>query len=79
MEKVPDDATAVPLTYLGGRIKVTLADSFTDKMTPERGEKVDGYYLKPNYEGILTVGFTDPDVPTRTVLLEEVYVVPASC
>jgi len=79
MEKLPDDDTAVPLTYRGGRVKVTLADTLTAKMSPERGEKVDGYYLKPTYEGIITVGFTDPEIPTRTVLLEEVYVVPASC
>ena len=79
MEKVPDDITANPLTYAGGRIKVTLAATFTAKMNIDRGEKVDGYYLKPTYEGIFTVGFSDAAIPTRTVMLEEVHVIPASC
>ena len=78
LEKVPDDSTASPLTYKGGRIKVTVPSSITANMNYERGEKVDGYYLKPTYEGIITIAFTD-STPTRTVLLENIYVIPATC
>ena len=78
LEKVPDDSTVSPLTYKDGRIKVTVPSSITANMNYERGEKVDGYYLKPTYEGIITIVFTD-NTPTRTVLLENIYVIPATC
>lgn len=77
MVKLPDDETAPTLTYSGGRIKVTIPASLTSQMSFERGEKVDGYYLKPTYEAIITIGFTD-DTPTRTVILQNIYVIPAT-
>ena len=78
LQKIPDDATASPLTYKGGKIKVIVPNSLTTLMNTERGEKVDGYYLKPTYEGIITIAFTD-DTPTRTVMLENIYIIPATC
>ena len=78
LQKIPDDATASPLTYKSGRIEVTVPSTITIDMNYERGDKVDGYYLKPTYEGIITIAFTD-DTPTRTVLLENIYVIPATC
>jgi len=78
LEKIPDDATASPLTYKKGKIKVIVPNTLTTLMNTERGEKVDGYYLKPTYEGIITIGFSD-NTPTRTVLLENIYVIPATC
>lgn len=66
-------------TYRGGAVKVTLASTYTAKMNPRRGDIVDGLYLKPAYEAVLTVKFTDPEIPTRTVLIDNIYVVPASC
>ena len=78
LQKIPDDETASPLTYRGGKIKVIIPNTLTALMNTERGEKVDGYYLKPTYEGIITIAFTD-STPTRTVLLENIYVIPATC
>jgi len=78
MVKVADDITANPLTYKGGVIKVTVPGTLTTLMNYERGDKVDGYYLKPTYEAIITVGFSD-GTPTRTVMLEDIYVIPAEC
>lgn len=76
MVKIPDDTTVTPLTYKSGRIKVTIPDTLTTQMSFERGEKVDGYYLKPTYEAIITIGFSD-STPTRTVILQDIYVIPA--
>ena len=78
LQKIPDDATASPLTYKGGRIEVTVPSTITIDMNYERGDKVDGYYLKPTYEGIITIAFTD-GTPTRTVVLQDIYVIPATC
>jgi len=92
MEKVADPVTydengnPNPTSYKSGRIKVTVDSARTADMdVGERGSKVDGYYLRPMYEGIITVAFTesssgaDDASPTRTVLLENIYVIPATC
>ena len=48
-----------PDTYLQGLLSVTIPDTVTATLAYERGTKVDGYYIKPMYEGIVTVKFTD--------------------
>ena len=78
LQKIPDDATVSPLTYKSGIVEVTVPSTITVNMNYERGDKVDGYYLKPTYEGIITIAFTD-NTPTRTVMLENIYVIPATC
>ena len=76
--KVPDDPLANPLTYLNGIVGVTIPSTVTSLMTIERGDKVDNYYLKPTYQMIVDLVFTD-GTPSRVVVLDKVYVVPASC
>jgi hypothetical protein len=78
IEKVPDDSTANPLTYLNGIVGVTIPSTITALMEIERGDKVDNYYLKPTYQMIVDLVFTDA-TPSRVVVLDKVYVTPASC
>lgn len=78
IELIPDDPLAVPLTYFNGVIGVTVPSTVTALMEMERGDKVDGYYLKPTYQMIIDLVFTD-DTPSRVVVLDKVYVIPASC
>ena len=78
IELIPDDPLAVPLTYLNGVIGVTVPNTVTELMEMERGDKVDGYYLKPTYQMIIDLVFTD-DTPSRVAVLDKVYVVQASC
>jgi len=78
IEKIPDDPLANPLTYLNGMIGITVPSTITALMTVERGDKVDGYYLKPTYQMIVDLVFTD-STPSRVVVLDKVYVIPASC
>ena len=78
IELVPDDPLDTPLTYLNGVIQVTIPSTVTTLMTVERGDKVDGYYLKPTYQMIIDLVFTD-STPSRVVVLDKVYVIPASC
>ena len=78
IELIPDDPLEDPLTYLNGMIGVTIPSTVTTLMVSERGDKVDGYYLKPTYQMIIDLVFTD-DTPNRVVMLDKVYVIPASC
>ena len=78
IELIPDDPLENPLTYLNGMIGVTIPSTVTTLMVSERGDKVDGYYLKPTYQMIIDLVFTD-DTPSRVVVLDKVYVIPASC
>jgi hypothetical protein len=78
IEKVPDDPLADPLTYLNGIVGITVPSTITNLMVIERGDKVDNYYLKPTYQMIVDLVFTD-STPSRVVVLDKVYVVPASC
>jgi len=59
--RVADDKLNVldPDTYLNGRLSVSIPSVVSATLTYERGDKVDGYYSKPTYEGIITVKFTD--------------------
>jgi hypothetical protein len=70
IEKVP--------VYTDGVISVTVPSSITNLMVVNRGEEVDGYYLKPTYQMIIELIFTD-STPDRVVVLDKVYVIPASC
>ena len=78
IELIPDDPLEDPLTYLNGMIGVTIPSTVTTLMVSERGDKVDGYYLKPTYQMIIDLVFTD-DTPNRVVMLDKVYVMPTSC
>lgn len=78
IELIPDDPLATPVTYLNGVISITIPSTITALMEVERGDKVDGYYLKPTYQMIVDLVFTD-STPSRVVVLDKVYVIPASC
>ena len=78
IEIIPDDPLANPLTYLNGVVGVTIPNTVTALMEIERGDKVDGYYLKPTYQMVVELVFTDT-TPSRVVVLDKVYVIPASC
>lgn len=73
------EVTTAVSTYRNGYIKVVVSEDYTARMVPRRGDIVDGLYLKPAYEVVFTIAFTDPEINTRTVLVDNIYVVPASC
>lgn len=59
---------------VNGLLKFTLPAVNTAAMISERGTKVDGYYLKPTYQAIITVtgsGFTE-----ILSIVDKVYVIP---
>lgn len=76
--KVPDDVAANPLTYFNGMIAVYVPAAITTLMRYERGDKVDDYYLKPTYQATIHLRFLDT-TPSRTVVLNKVYVAPVVC
>ena len=48
-----------PDTYLNGKLLVTIPAVVTETLAYDRGSKIDDYYLKPTYQGLITVVFTD--------------------
>jgi hypothetical protein len=65
---------------VNGKLKITLSNTLTETLDVIRGEAVDNYYLKPVYQGLINVKFTDV-TPERTAIIEKVYVAPtgAAC
>ncbi len=63
------------LDAINGILKVVLPNTYTTGLVYERGEKVDSYYPKPTYSALLYLDFTDA-TPDRTVIIDEVYVIP---
>jgi hypothetical protein len=63
LAKIPDGkvSPADPDTFLNGRVLVTIPDTVTSTLVFDRGPKVDGYYIKPTYEGIISIKFTNGD------------------
>lgn len=62
---------------LDGVLKFSLDSAYTGGLEVARGEKVDGYYIKPGYQGIVTLTFTaDSAIENRVTTIEKVYVVP---
>lgn len=47
----------------------------TAELLYERGDKVDGYYLKPMYFGVITITFTD-GTPSITTVIDNILIVP---
>lgn len=77
IDRIPDAKTLPtdPDTFVGGQISVTIPNTITGTLAYERGDKVDGYYLKPTYQGLLNIKFTDgsPDVDA---MIPDIYVIP---
>jgi hypothetical protein len=59
---------------VNGTIEFTLPAASTTALNFERGAKVDGYYLKPTYQAVITVKGSDFVDILSTV--DKVYIVP---
>ena len=66
------------LDALNGVLQCTMPLAQTDLLTIERGDKVDGYYLKPAHQATITVTFSD-GTPTVFSILDKVYAAPTEC
>lgn len=75
--RIPDKKINVndPDTFLNGRLSVMIPSTISSNLDYERGEKVDGYYLKPTYQGLLSVQFTDGTAEIISII-PDVYIVP---
>ena len=78
--KVDDTGNEISYTVvnaLNGLVKVTVPAGFTNLLEGERGDKVDGYYLKPVYKCVITVKFSDDsDILS---IIDKVYVQTVGC
>jgi hypothetical protein len=63
------------LDAANGKLTVVLNSTLTNSLTSLRGDAVDNYYLKPVYQGVINVKFTD-STPERTAIIEKIYVAP---
>lgn len=68
---LPED----PDTYVNGRVSVSIPNTVTSTLEYERGPKIDGYYVKPTYQGVVTVKFTDATSDIVAVL-QDICVIP---
>lgn len=61
LSRIPDDKLnqADPDTYLNGKVSVLIPSETTIVLEYERGDKVDGYYVKPTYEAVINIVFSD--------------------
>lgn len=64
---------------LDGVLKFSLTDVYTGGLLTDRGPKVDGYYMKPTYQGVVTISFTDPLIENRVTIIQKVHVTPTGC
>lgn len=71
------DTTMTVANAVDGVLQCTLTAAETALLTTERGDKVDGYYLKPTHQALITIPFTD-GTPTIFTILDEVFVAPTS-
>jgi len=61
---------------LDGVIAFELPASFTAGLEVSRSDAVDGFYPKPNYQGIIHIPFSDDNIANRTSIISKVYVIP---
>ena len=64
---------------IDGIIKFSLSDTYTDGLSVARGEKIDNYYPKVSYQGVITISFTDTAIDNRVTTIDKVYVIPTGC
>jgi hypothetical protein len=62
-----------------GVVKFSLDSEYTSGLTIARGDKVDGYYSKASYQGVITITFNDSTIEDRVSIINKVYIVPTSC
>ena len=58
-----------------GWMLVTIPDTMTSLLTYSRGDSVDNYYLKPTYQAVFDIKFTD-STPSRVAVISAIKVVP---
>lgn len=75
--KIADDklAPSDPTTYNNGRLSITIPSVITSTLAYERGPKVDGYYVLPTYEGVVTLKF-DNGSSDITAVVPDICVIP---
>ena len=66
--------TLTVVDALNGVLTGTISSVQSSELAIERGSKADGYYLKPLYQALIHVTFSD--AADISVLLEDVYVHP---
>lgn len=66
------------LDAANGVLTCTMPEAQTALLTSDRGDAVDGYYLKPMHQATITVTFTDA-TPTVFTILPKVYAAPVEC
>ena len=64
---------------LDGILKFSLDNTYTSGLNVERGDKIDGYYSKPSYQGVVTVSFDNSLIENRVSIIDKVYVLPTGC
>lgn len=64
-----------PDTYVNGKVKVSVPSEVTSTLSYERGDKVDEYYLKPMYQIVVSIVFTD-GTPEIVSVIKDVQVMP---
>ena len=60
---------------LNGMLKGSLTNTQTGSLAFERGAKVDGYYLKPLYFGVVVITFDD-GTPSISTVITNILVTP---
>lgn len=66
--------------YTKGMLQFDLDSVYTGALEFARGDKVDGYYLKPTYTSLITVTFTAASgITPITAMHNKVYVSPTGC
>ncbi len=58
-----------------GILKGSIANTVTSTLVLDRGSKEDGYYLKPVYQGSMTITFSD-GTESINVLIDKILVAP---
>ena len=60
---------------VNGMLSGALTSLQTGELLYERGDKVDDYYLKPIYFGVITITFSD-GTPSITTIIDNILIVP---
>lgn len=68
--------TLTVLDALNGVLSGVIPDTDTINLVVNRGDAVDGYYLKAGYQG--SIAITLPSDPDLVVLIDKVYVTPSA-
>lgn len=74
--KVTSGTTTISIVdALNGILQIELDSVLTESLDYSRGDAVDNYYLKPTYQGIIQIKFTDSTLD-RNAIIEKIYIAP---